>query len=166
MVVLVPLIEAFWSECRWRACREIAEKKSEKKYPLPSFYLLLSWVVISFSLPCALVETFLRQAAAEFEEVSLSLTGLAFRDYRGVFFGCKQTMDWNWSAAHMNGGSIIFKIRSVMQQVFQHLCFLYSSGWICGLYQNKTCWLINMWNNLQARNCKGKNMGTYLRNTW
>lgn len=36
--------------------------------------LLLTRVVISFLLPCVLVETFLRPAAAEFEKVGLSVS--------------------------------------------------------------------------------------------
>lgn len=58
-------------------------------------FLLLSWVVISFSLPCALVETFLRQAAAEFEKVSLSVS-LAWHleINRESFWVYKQTIDW------------------------------------------------------------------------
>lgn len=101
----------FWSVCRWRAQREIAERQAcppawggMPLCLLAFLLLLLSWFVISFSLPCALVETFLRP---EFEKVSLSIS-LAWhseinREPCAVY---KQTMDWiNYGAVYMNGYS-------------------------------------------------------------
>ena len=83
---------------------------SRNEPPPPLAFLLLSWVVISFSLPCALVETFLRQAAAEFEKVSSSVSLAWHLEINGEsFWVYKQTMDWmNDGAAYTNKSANIF----------------------------------------------------------